>query len=89
MIDVRNTHRKSFRLNSVMKGSRAPSTKQEKYLTWHRWGFDRKALPSEDLVHLFHHEWEIVLRSNMEKYGRDDPWVQRKGSYVLKDEVVD
>lgn len=89
MIDVRNSHRKGLRRNSVLKGYKAESMKQAKHLTWYRWGHDRKNLTEAELVKEFEKEWNKVEKKNLKKYGRLDPWAHVCGSYKTRLPVND
>lgn len=89
MIDVRNSHRQGLRRNSVLKGFRAESMKQVKYLTWYRWGHDRKNLTEAELVKEFEIEWKKIEKKNLKKYGRLDPWVNVCGMYEARLPVND
>ena len=84
MIDVRNSHRKGLRRNSVLKGYKAESMKQAKHLTWYRWGHDRKNLTEAELVKEFEIEWKKVEKFNMTMFLRLDPWINVCGVYTSR-----
>ncbi len=83
MKDVRNSHREGLRRNSALRGFNTINMKQDKYLTWFRWGFDRRYLTQHAFFSALDKEWSEVLAHNMSLYGREDPWKRAGEAYVL------
>lgn len=88
MIDVRCSVKKGLRRGSAKKGWKE-TTKQIVYLTWHKWGNQRKHLTEAELIAEFEIEWDIVEKNNLEKHGCLRPWKNLGHKYELQIPVND
>ena len=89
MMDVRNTHSRSLRLRSFLKGARAEKQKADRYITWQSSGnkmaHHDMVTDHDALVVLFDRLFKAQHEFNIAQYGRADPFAMvSSGVYYIK-----